>query len=432
MPDRKTHRKMESHDIPEKDKTILRKLAEEIAEIASLPVQREKADMWRRLNQLEPVKPMVWINEIPWYEMGPEVELKTSSELCRSYEMQLRRTLYQWKHMRCDMVVEPKVFCPLAVHDTGFGIKAKIVSVEGDPGYGNPRIITGSSDFEPVIKDEEDIEKIKMPKVWVDWETTRRNYEILLDIFGDILNVEICGARGFWFAPWDELVIWLGVEEALTYMATNPKFIHKVMHRLINAHLHRLDQYERLNALSSNNGPYRVGSGGFGYTDELPKEDELNGAHIRTNHLWGCCAAQILAAVSPKMHEEFAIKHERRWLERFGLSYYGCCEPLHKKIHVLEKIPNLRKISISPWADREEAANEIGDKYVISLKPNPAILAAENWNPEAARRQLYEDLEKMKGCAVEVIMKDISTCRNRPHRLWQWADIAMEVTERFI
>ncbi len=51
--------------IPEKDKTILQKLAEEVASIAALPIQEEKAEMWRRLNRLEPVKVMVWINEIP-------------------------------------------------------------------------------------------------------------------------------------------------------------------------------------------------------------------------------------------------------------------------------------------------------------------------------------------------------------------------------
>jgi len=416
--------------IPGKDKMILRELAEKIARIAELPIQKQKMDMWRYLNKLKPVKPMVWINEIPWYEMGPELDLKTSSEFSRKYEWQLRSTIYQWKHMRGDMVIEPKIFCPLVIYDTGFGIKANIVKVEGDDGYGNPRVITGSADFEPVIKNEKDIEKIKMPQIEVDWEETERSYGILLEIFGDILTVQKRGAPGFWFAPWDKLVIWLGVEEALTYTVTRPNFVHQVMARLIDMYLHRLDQYEKLNALSSNNGPIRVGSGGFGYTDELP-DDDLNTTHIRAADLWGCSTAQIFAAVSPKMHEEFALQYERRWLKRFGLTYYGCCEPLHKKIHILKSIPNLRKISISPWANCEEAAANIGDKYVISLKPNPAILAAESWNPEAARTQLYEDLEKTRGCSVEVIMKDISTCRNQPHRLWEWADIAMEVTEKF-
>jgi len=416
--------------VPKKDKTILRELAEEVAKIASFPIQRQKADMWRRLNRLEPVKVMVWINEIPWHEMGPELELKTNNKFCQSYEMQLRRMLYQWRHMPCDMVIEPKILCPLVVHDTGLGIDADMISAEGDTGYRDPVVVTGASDFESVIKNQEDIEKIQMPQIEVDWEVTERNYELLVDIFKDILPVKKQGAPGFWFAPWDELVTWLGVEEALTYMIERPEFVHQAMKRLMDAHLYRLKQYEKLNALALNNGPYRIGSGGFGFTDELPQAD-FDGKHVRAIDIWGCSTAQILAAVSPEMHQEFALEHEKRWLKKFGLTYYGCCEPLHKKIHILESIPNLRKISISPWADCEEAAANIGNKYVLSLKPNPAILAAENWNPDAARQELEKDLEKTKNCAVEVIMKDISTCRRQPHRLWEWAEMAMKVTERY-
>ncbi|GAI37421.1 unnamed protein product, partial [marine sediment metagenome] len=118
--------------ISRKDRTILRELAVEVANIAALPIQQEKADMWRRLNRLEHGKPMVWINEIPWHEMGSEVQLRTSTEFCRTQERWLCHTLYQWKHMRCDMIVEPKVFCPLVFHDTGFGIKAQMINAEGD------------------------------------------------------------------------------------------------------------------------------------------------------------------------------------------------------------------------------------------------------------------------------------------------------------
>ena len=362
--------------------------------------------------------------------MGPELELKTSSKFCRSYEMRLRRMLYQWRHMRGEMVIESKILSPLVVHDTGLGIDAHIISAEGDTGYRDPGVVTGASDFEPVIKNEEDIEKIQMPQVEVDWEATEHNYELLVDIFEDILPVKKQGAAGFWFAPWDELVTWLGVEEVLTYMIDRPEFVHRAMKRLMDAHLYRLEQYEKLNALASNNGPYRIGSGGFGFTDELPQVD-FDGKRVRVIDIWGCSAAQILAAVSPEMHQEFALEHERRWLEKFGLTYYGCCEPLHRKIYIFKSIPNLRKISISPWADREEAATNIGNKYVLSLKPNPAILAAENWNLDAARQELEEDLEKTKDCAVEVIMKDISTCRRQPHRLWEWAEMAMKVTEKY-
>jgi hypothetical protein len=47
------------------EKDVLRHLVAQLAPIATLPVHREKAGLWRRLNDLESARPMVWINEIP-------------------------------------------------------------------------------------------------------------------------------------------------------------------------------------------------------------------------------------------------------------------------------------------------------------------------------------------------------------------------------
>jgi len=69
-----------------------------------------------------------------------------------------------------------------------------------------------------------------MPGVEVDWKMTERNYDLLVDIFKDILIVEKRGACGFWFVPWGELVTWLGVEESLTYTVTyrSPRTINTI------------------------------------------------------------------------------------------------------------------------------------------------------------------------------------------------------------
>ena len=129
------------------------------------------------------------------------------------------------------------------------------------------------------------------------------------------------------------------------------------------------------------------------------------------------------------MHEEFALQYERRWLKEFGLNYYGCCEPLHNKIEILKSIPNLRKISMSPWADVDKMLERTNGRYVLSHKPNPAVLAPDAWNPQQARKKLETVLQKTRGCAVEVIMKDVSTVRRQPQRLWEWSRIAMEVVQ---
>ncbi|MCU0646301.1 MAG: hypothetical protein MUC94_18850 [bacterium] len=405
------------------DRSILRQLAIQIAEFAALPTHKEKAELWRRLNDLEPVRPMVWINEVPWHEMNvnDELTLRTEKEFCQQIETDLRRTIYQWQHLPGDMIIEPK----LVIQDTGFGIREETDVVKFDE---QNNII--SQDYHPQIQSEKDVEKIKNPVISLDAEATERNFQLLHDLFGDILPIEKRGMIRSWFAPWDQLVMWYGVEEALTDLVLRPELVHLTMNRLLEAHLARLDQHVALNLLSFSEGNFRVGSGGLGYTRELPKPN-FNPHRARTMDQWGFATAQIFCDVSPQMHEEFALTYERRWLERFGLNYYGCCEPLHNKIHILKAIPNLRKISMSPWIDVEQAVANVGGKYVFSYKPNPAIVATVEWHPDLARKNLEDVLEKARGCHIEIILKDISTVRYQPQRLWEWEKLAMELVEKY-
>ena len=118
---------------------------------------------------------------------------------------------------------------------------------------------------------------------------------------------------------------------------------------------------------------------------------------IRPHNMWGCSNAQIFTQVSPEMHWEFALRHELRWLDKWGATYYGCCEPLDNKISILKKIPNLRKISVSPWANLDTIIREAGDKYVLSIKPSPAIFAEDNLDTENARSTLENIIKKTRG-----------------------------------
>src|ERR1035437_5122331 len=110
----------------EKDRGILRKLAERQAEIAALPVHQETITEWKRLNGLKPGRPLVLVNQVPWPELmeaEKELTLQTTDEFLRGVEAQFRTTLYQWEHFRGDMVVEPKFYSHPVINDTGFGIQ---------------------------------------------------------------------------------------------------------------------------------------------------------------------------------------------------------------------------------------------------------------------------------------------------------------------
>ena len=88
------------------DREILRSLAGRIAEIAALDIQKKNADMYRALNSLRPVRPVVLIDELPWnqLEISGELELKCEDEYLRSVEREMRRTLWKRDHCRADVL----------------------------------------------------------------------------------------------------------------------------------------------------------------------------------------------------------------------------------------------------------------------------------------------------------------------------------------
>ncbi|HTV12547.1 MAG TPA: hypothetical protein VME20_11885 [Acidimicrobiales bacterium] len=432
------------------DKKVLRDLGERIAEIAGLSVHEGTVAKWKALNGLQPVKPMIWVQEPPWSEMDvdDELRLRTTSDWARYYEWEMRVLLYTWRHMPADMVVEPVLYSPLVVYNTGFGIAehVDIAPAHGPAPTAEPRSAAverawqSSTDeiisrhYNVQIRDEEDLERIEVPTVSYDGAVTDQQYEQFREIMSGVIEVKKRGANVpvFWIAPWDLLTTWWGVQEVLVDMVDRPELVHKAVDKLMNAHLGVLDQLEAQNLLSLNNTYGRVGSGGLGYTDELPQPG-YDPAHVRAKDLWGSSTAQICGSVSPRMHEEFALHYELRWLSRFGLNYYGCCEPLHRKMALLEKIPNLRKVSMSAFIDVDEAVANMGNRYVFSYKPSPAVLAEDNWDLARARDDLEAVFVKAKahGCVVEVIMKDISTLRHQPQRLWEWAKMATDLSERY-
>ncbi len=413
--------------LPARDKAVLRALAGEVAEIAALPVHEEKAALWRRLNDLDSARPMVWVNEICWNEMnvGDELTLRTRHPWAQDQERGLRRLLYQWRHLPGDMIVDGFLTCPLAIHSTDFGIIEDVDTIKMDETSD-----ICSRHFKILIKEPEDIQKIRMPVVTHDEKATEIRYQAMCEVYDGIMPVRKSGQTHIWFTPWDYLIRWWGVQEAMLDIIARPDMVHAAVDRMVDAWMAELDQFVEQNLLSLDCNNTRVGSGGYGYVSALPGP-RFEPEHVKPHNMWGCSNAQIFSDVSPDMHWAFAVEHDLRWLTRWGLTYYGCCEPLDGKIDMLRRIPNLRKISVSPWCNPERAVNEIGRDYVISHKPNPAILAETQWDPVQARRNIRAFLDAAGGqCHVELIMKDISTVRYHPQRLWEWTALAMEEAER--
>ncbi len=153
---------------------------------------------------------------------------------------------------------------------------------------------------------------------------------------------------------------------------------------------------------------------------------EISREFVRTDDLWGFAESQETVGVSPQMFGEFIFPYQLTILSRFGLNCYGCCEPVDARWKYLEKIPHLRRVSVSPWAKIPRMAEYLGDRYIFSMKPNPADLAMPTFDEERIRANLRQAMQTTRNCRLEVIMKDNNTIGNDPRRVTRWVQIARE------
>ena len=416
----------------EKEKEILRALANEVARISGLPIQKKTLQAWKGLNSLKAERPMFMIDQLPWGELNCDGELNCECEdwLMRHFEWQLRETLYRWNHIQDDRVVENVIRTPRAISNTGFGMSIQEERIPGMTGTA-----ADSHDYKDILKDERDLEKIQTPKISEDKEATQKWFETANDIFGGIMQVVKGGAGAGYGHVWDIISTWHGVEECMYDIADRPEFIHKILDKMFSLFLYQLDEYEKLGAIAA--GDPLIHCTGA-YCDELPGfngegENELEAYRYSAKNIWTMGAAQLFSMVSPAVHEEFEIAYHQKWYSRFGLGYYGCCEPLDLKIHVIAKLPNVRKISMSPWVNMERGAEAMNGRFVFSRKPNPAFLSSDTaWIPELVRKDLIDayTIAGKYNNPCELILKDVSTTGNKPERLWEWAKIAAEVCGR--
>ena len=130
------------------------------------------------------------------------------------------------------------------------------------------------------------------------------------------------------------------------------------------------------------------------------------------------------------MHEEFSLKYERPLLEPFGLNGYGCCEDLTLKLDHVLTIPNIRRISISPFANVDKCAERLDKKAIFSWKPHPSHIAG-GFDEKRIREYIKHTLDVTKGCVIEMLLKDTHTCEHHPERFTRWAQIAGELAGRY-
>ena len=410
--------------INNEEKAIIRELAKQVRDLASLDLNNERIKRIREMHSLKPVRPPVWIDEIPWHEMDidDELVLRCTDKEAQSMENYFRRILYRWKYIQADMVVEDVFYLNKAYTDSGIGINIK-ENIRSTSMTNN--IV--SHQYEDQLDTEEKVEALKIPIIEAQPDVDKIKLNTALEILDGIMPVKLRG-YGIKYDPWDMIPQLRSVENIFMDMIDQPELIHKTIAKFIEIYNARCIQMETLGLLDYNLSAIHCTPA---YTVDVPARDYIGG-RVRLKDVWFRGKAQMFSSVSAAMWEEFEFQYTRGFMEKGAVVYYGCCEPLDKFIPYLKKVPNMRKIGVSPWADIRSSAEQIGGNYVFARKPNPAYVA-KDLNNEVVEKEITETIKACieNKCPYEFVLKDISTVNFRPQNLIDWTNTVKKAIDRY-
>ena len=396
----------------DRDRAVIRDLAKEYVEICSDPAQDQRRGLWRQHNSLKRTRPLIYVRAFAWREM-PQSKCACVDPFLRPYEDFFRRHLF-WDSLDDDSVFEPWVTVQATLKCAGWGLA-------GERRYSNePR---GSWKIDYPIRALSDIDKLRVPWHEIDEEQTNENTDRLRDAIGDIIAVNV--DRGPAYRMWSadistDLGYLRGIEHFMMDMVDNPDWLHRLVQFMANGVLKTHDEAEA----AGDWGLCAHQNQAMPYAEELP-DPAPNANGINRDQLWVYMAAQEFTAVSPAMHDEFLLQYQLPILSEFGLVAYGCCEDLTHKIDMLRRIPNLRRIAVSPFANVARCAEQIARDYVLSYRPSPADMVSYGYHPDRIRSILKRDLESCAHCHVDITLKDVETVQADPERVRNWVRITV-------
>lgn len=403
----------------ENDKRIVRELARQYMFLVDSEKQERMVARLRDSNDLKIVRPPVLLDEIPWYQMNVDGELDClcENEKAREVERFFRTKLFYLHHIKADNLFQPFFRVKKALWSTGIGIEWKEADLKRTDEQNN--IV--SREFEDVLEDESALEQMHDPSFSLHPEHDAKEMEFYTDLLGDTIPIRLCGPGYLYFGPWDVITRLRGVEPIMRDMYDRPEYLHAIMQKMVSATCAELDFIETHcevdDSISDMHCTPAYVSG-------------LQGKGLKAT--WYRGMSQSFGIVSPAMFKEFELDYIKPIAERFAYTYYGCCEALDNKIELLKSIQNLRKIGVSPWANVERCAEQIGRDYVMARKPNPSHVALKT-DPDVIRRETEETvkLALKYGCPCELVLKDISTVSGDPQNLIVWAETVSDVLDRY-
>jgi hypothetical protein len=192
---------------------------------------------------------------------------------------------------------------------------------------------------------------------------------------------------------------------------------------------------EQEGLLVLNNGNQCTCGTCFNFTTLLPKAPVAPG-QVKLSDMWGSMDSQETVGVSPDLFHEFCFPYYRDLAAMFGFVYWGCCEPADPIWETsLSKLPNLKAVSISRWADQRYMTEALAGKDIVfSRKPNPNLLGVDVQLNEAAwTNEIRETLEITAGknVPVEFVVRDVYSMHGNLDKARRAVELARREIDRF-
>jgi hypothetical protein len=420
--------------IAEKDKQIIRELATKWMTHASDPVMNERKRLWKNLHDLKQERPVILIETSTIDGFVLSEELQCEDPFLRAVERNMRDTIRHAEEVGDDIVIEPyfRIGWQLKISDFG-------VPVEIHPTTAEQNETSIAYTFNFPIKKPEDIRKLKKRSIAVDREKTGRFKTVLEDIMGDALPVKVANYDPFLVQSGDEVwtgmfffgLTWqvyrfIGNSGLLYWLYDSPDTIHWLMSYMHDDRLRLFDYLETEGLLAVNTDNQMAGPRSYGYVSDLPGPN--NGDRVSLRNLWGWAESQETTCISPAMYKEFFLPYLARLSSRFGLIYYGCCEPVDDRLElIMEAIPNLRSVSVSGWADFKKIGELLGKNYVYSRKPTPAYISGASPDWSLVEEDMKKTYAAAKDCNVEILFRDVYTINGDRQRLGEWVAMTKSI-----
>lgn len=398
------------------DSWILRSLARQLKTASLDPVNEEKRQFWYHHTALKGQRPAVFVHpDGSWAEFLPPAALKCTGGYARHLEYILRQRLFRHEHIHDDVPIEGSLPVHKVIYNTMWGEEPHRIDSSA----------AGAWKHKPIIEKPSDWQKLRQPRVSHDDKASQERLEATGNLLGDLLELKYVGVTSFSCHIMHYYCDYRGMENMFLDLVLEPEMVHEQIRFFTDGIISMYRQIEDLGLVSLNNDDTFHYTGGIGYNKELPGQP-FDPENIKLHNVWGAAEAQEFSSVSPAMHEEFILQYEREVLALFGLNGYGCCDDLADKLDGVLQIKNLRRVAVCPWADISRFRPVLGDRYIMTWKPQPAFLSHENMPVADIAHELATGVAKARGGRLELILRDTHTVRKDPARFNQWIDLARQ------